>query len=131
MTIRPLTVLAALSIALMIYTICFGMLLHRMSKMIQGPSSASPPNLITLFGYPVSDSTILVISSAAPILQLLETVSRWYLRRRRMQAGLCTVCGESLDQQKRRCPNCIASCRRRSNSTLQLAADFWRGELRR
>ena len=112
---RPLTLVAALCMALLIYLTLTALLVQRLNRMIHVTLGASPPSTPVIH---VADGQVFVLGQAASLLAVIGTASippTWWvasviyaskLRRTRERLGQCFKCGLSLSAKRGRCPRC-------------------------
>lgn len=114
---RPLTLIAALCVALLIYLAIAGLIVQRLNRMFFVTcligSSREPAPTVGIEGGRVkflehSAPLIAVMGTAAipPIWWLASTVYAGNVRRTRELLGQCVECGEPLIKKRGRCPRC-------------------------
>ncbi len=112
---RPLTFVAALCVALLIYLTLTALVVQRLNRMIHVTLGASPSSTPLIR---VADGQVFILGHAAPLLAVIGTASippTWWLasviyasklRRTRERLGRCLECGLPLSAKRGRCARC-------------------------
>ena len=116
MTVRPMTLVATLCVAFLIYLIVIVLLFQRVNRMIgvtvrMGSSPHADP-LVR-----VQDGKVSFLGHSAPLIAVIGTTSIpiWWLastmyaanlRRTRERLGQCVECGGPLRKKRGRCQRC-------------------------
>ena len=111
---QPLTLAAALSMALLIYVAFIVLILQRIHSLMQWcmltAAPASPPifsnGWIRLFGFSVRFEMLVILGSIAPTWWLTSAVFRKVRRHNREKLGACLECGCPLPATRGRCLSC-------------------------
>src|SRR5688572_22324797 len=116
---RISTTVAALAVALIIYTLFTGLILHRVgTKLVQGPiclhtrhpaqtcPSKPPPPGVPIFGVRVSVSSLVAAGVTIASMPLLAEYMTHRRRRRRYLNDECVECGHPITSFRGRCPGC-------------------------
>jgi len=114
MTCRPLSIVAALSVVLLTYSVLVGVMLARINSWISCSywriKPVSPPRFaggyVWLFGTWVPLWLLISIASIAPALWIVVEVLRRVRRHNRERLGQCFDCGQPLPARRGRCPRC-------------------------
>ncbi len=115
--IRPMTLIATLCVALLIYLAIVGLIVQRLNRMffvtcLIGSSREPAPSVrieggrVTFLGHSAPLIAVMGTAAIPPIWWLASTMYAANLRRAREQGGRCLECGEPLVKKRGRCPCC-------------------------
>lgn len=111
---RPLTFVAALSVALLVYLVFVVLIVGRLSRLVHVTGVRAQPaakplvqgGRVNVFGYYVPWPVVAMAGSVAPTWWVTAGAFRVARRRRREQLGQCLDCGYQLTSKRGRCPRC-------------------------
>jgi hypothetical protein len=114
MTFRPLSIVAALSMALLTYATLVWLVLVKIRSWIcllytgfgPGSSPLISRGYISIFGAWVPVWMVICLASIAPTLWIIAAVLGRMRRNDRERMGQCLDCGEWLPARRGRCPRC-------------------------
>ena len=114
---RPMTLIATLCVAFLIYLIVVVLLFQRVNRMLGvtvriGSSPHADPLVriqdgnVSFLGYAVPLIAVIGTTSIPPVWWLASTMYAANLRRTRERLGQCVECGEPLLKKRGRCRRC-------------------------
>ena len=115
---RPMTLIAALCVAFLIYLIVTALIFQRVNRMIGvtvriGANPQPDPPLVrvhdgkvSFLGFSAPLTAVIGATAVPPVWWLASTVYAANLRRTRERLGQCMACGEPLPKKRGRCRRC-------------------------